>query len=465
MTLSWLAFVPVVAATTLPLWNTEASTAQLKGTDAISFDPLAVLAILWNPRASASASRLYAQPSSKRFRWPHMMQIGAITVPVSVLVNHLTMNYKSRHPAIEMFMGDVDRLKVKSTIGKEINLFTSLPISGGESALIGSLNFKSSKHPANDIYIVSLGNHNPIGGGEIHADVQEAVSVSPRTAFARVVFFASEATMGLLLLCGVIFSILRLDAWAITLFGTYLAHWMVSTAISFCHLIVTDDSLLIRDDPETVYAIYERPSGGWVIFKGPQETMERWARTAWTFSNSPLHLFLHWNWMISGLLASLASVANMVNMDGILQLGFLGTLLYGSVAELWLTVLARDLQSPSMSFLGPCTTAGVYANDKKFKSIVQASMGLDKDNRLDSLRWTALGLLPARDPFLAIEQASADLRETPLTSTSLESLLHSFDERCEDLPREDRKTVLGIRNAIQDVCNQRIEQAQQRRQP
>lgn len=37
----------------------------------ISFDPLDLIAVLPNPRASASAARLYGQISLDVFKWPH----------------------------------------------------------------------------------------------------------------------------------------------------------------------------------------------------------------------------------------------------------------------------------------------------------------------------------------------------------------------------------------------------------
>ncbi|KAI9149996.1 hypothetical protein HJFPF1_09746 [Paramyrothecium foliicola] len=439
-------------------WASEVPNPQVKGSDSISLDPLAVLAILWNPRASASASKLYAQPASKQYRWPHMMQIGAVTVAVSVLVSHLTMNYRSIHPAVEMFLGDVDKLHVKSTIGRAINLFTTLPLSGSESALIDSLNFRSSIHPANDIMVVSIG---ASGDGNTNVSTNVSTKQNPEQEqlapkhdrfFAKTIFLVTEIIMGLLLGGGTVYSIYESDVWAMALFGSYLLHWLASTAVSFCHMVVTDPNMRIREDDHLVYAIYERQSGGLIVFRGTQDVMERWARTTWTFVDTTWHRCVHWAWMISGLAAALTSIANMVNMLGYLQLCFLGMLLYGSVAEVWLTIASRNMQSRSTSFLGPVSTHGVYANDKKFKSIVQSGLGIDNKHLLGTLKWTELGLLPSRSPFTTLEDVIEKLHDAKLAdnerSAALESALEYYDENCKHLPQADQGTVAGIREEI-----------------
>lgn len=141
-------------------WESHISQPVLKTADVVSFDPLSLLAILWNPRASASAARLYQQPDMKIFRWPHMMQIGAVLVPVSILVNHLTRNYHSIHPAVDMCTGNIDDLEVRSTIGsvqrRSDRLFSKLPVSTSDSLLINTLSFKPSMFPTNDMMIVHV---------------------------------------------------------------------------------------------------------------------------------------------------------------------------------------------------------------------------------------------------------------------------------------------------------------------
>lgn len=444
-------------------WREDIQSPEVKQSNEISFDPLAVLAILWNPRSSASASRLYAQQSLRQFRWPHMMQIGAVTVPVSVLVNHLTNNYRSIHPVIEMFMTNVDKLSVKSTIGNAINLFTSLPVSGSELALIDALNFKSSLYPGNDIMVVSLRDVSPDDDSSASSHSgQRPRAQAFKGGLRKFMFLVTEAFMGVLVTVGLIFSILLGDIWAMVLFGSYFAHWVASTAISFNQLIIADPNLRIRKDATIVYAVYERPSGGWIVFKGTQAVMERWARTSWIFVNTVWHRIIHWVWVLSGLVASLASIANMVNMNGYLQLGFLGMLLYGSLAEVWLTTLGRGLSTRAEGFVGLHTNCVVHSKDKKFKSIIEASLGLDDDHRLGTLEWTKLGLLPARDPFTALEDVMQQLNAADVSSkgapspTVLEDALKHFDSRCKDLPGEEQGFVARVRQEIEQAWEKRI---------
>lgn len=62
--------VKIHVAASLPLGGLDEG--NLQGTSTkISFDPLALLAILHNPRAAASAARLYGQSYLGVFRWPH----------------------------------------------------------------------------------------------------------------------------------------------------------------------------------------------------------------------------------------------------------------------------------------------------------------------------------------------------------------------------------------------------------
>ncbi|OAQ59141.1 hypothetical protein VFPPC_10173 [Pochonia chlamydosporia 170] len=477
--LLWLS-ISCLAAASLP-WGSQDVTPGVKTSGPVSFDPLAILAILWNPRASVSASRLYAQPyhyGRKRQRWPHLMQIGAVTVPVSVLVNHLTRNYRSIHPALEMFMGNVDNLNVKSTIGKVVNLFPTLPVSGSESSFVDSLAFRPSKHPRNDIMVVSLlrPGMRVFGTGEDDSEVQHADTADKKNRrLSKTIFGLTEVVMGVLVSGGLTISVLLYDIWGVVLFGSYFLHWLASTAASLCQLVESDtwkEELNIRQDNDIVFAIYERPSGGWVIFKGTQETMERWARTSWRFvDNKPHNRLVHWAWMMTGLFAALSSVANMINMTGYMQLGFLGVLVYGSVAELWLTVLDQMSQPDSMSFLGPYSTHTVAANDKKYKSIVQACLSLDNTHRLGPVPWTELGLLPKREPFLALEQMIQSLHSAALANgdvadeASLDAALVHFDHSCKDLHQDEVDYQQGIRNEVERVWRERIQQEQKEAQP
>jgi hypothetical protein len=478
--LLWLS-ISSLSSAALP-WGNGDVTPGIKTSSSVTFDPLAVLAILWNPRASVSASRLYAQTyrgDTKRPRWPHLVQIGVVTIPVSVLVSHLTRNYRSIHPALEMFMGTVDKLSVKSTIGRVINLFPTLPLSGSEASFVDSLAFRPSMHPRNDIMIVSLlrpGRRALLVKHACHVPEPQHADARGRRKWllGRIIFGLTELVMGLILLAGLIFSILLADIWGAVLFGSYLLHWLVSTAVSLCQLVESDtwkEELNIRQDDDIVFAVYERPAGGWVIFKGTQETMERWARTSWRFANEkPHNQLVHWAWMMTGLYAALASVANMVNMTGYTQLGFLAALVYGSLAELWLTVVDQMFQPQAMSFLGPYSTHTVAANDKKYKSVVQACLGVDNAHRLGSVPWTALGLLPQREPFLALEQAIRHLHTLSCANGGiaeegwLDGALSEFDKSCKDLHQDEVDYSQGIRDEVERVWRERIANQEKQQQ-
>ena len=54
----------------LPLGGIQDGNLQ-QTSSTFSFDPLALLAVLHNARASASAARLYGQNNLGVFRWPH----------------------------------------------------------------------------------------------------------------------------------------------------------------------------------------------------------------------------------------------------------------------------------------------------------------------------------------------------------------------------------------------------------
>ncbi len=454
-------YVVIVALTniteaSLP-WDSKISHPVLKTADVVSFDPLSLLAILWNPRASASASRLYMQPDKKIFRWPHMMQIGAVLVPVSMLVNHLTRNYHSIHPGVDMCTGNIDDLNVKSTIGSvktgSDSLFSKLPVPSSDSLLINALNFKPSSSPTHDIMVV-----------HVMELSKKHVSHPPGKQWVEEkLILCTEFVMGSLILCGTVFSALLGDIWAIVLFAAYIFHWLASTAISFRQLVIPDPELEIQHDQTIVFAVYGRPSGGLIIFKGTQFTLERWARTSWLFTHNTLNTFIHWIWMLTGTAAAFASVSCMVNMSGYLQLGFLGILLYSSAAELWLTVLANELQTTT--FHGTLSTKGVKMNDKRYKSIIQATLGLDKDHRLDELRWIDLGLLPPMIVFQAMVTTLDYLNniDGPKCSGVLSDLVKAkviFDDACKNLEEKDFRTRDGIWIEIQRVWEKRQTESQ-----
>jgi hypothetical protein len=440
-----------VAEAALP-WDSEISHPVLKTADVVAFDPLSLLAILWNPRASTSAARLYMQSDKKTFRWPHMMQIGAVTVPVYMFVNHLTSNYHSIHPGLDMCQGSIDMLDVKSTIGSvkpgSDSSFSKLPIPVGDSLLIKALNFKPSMAPTNDMLVAHLR----------ELSREDIFHQSKKAWIEGKLVLCTEILMGLIVVCGTIFSALLGDIWAIVLFGTYLFHWLASTAISFRQMAIPDRELKIQPDETIVFAAYDRPSGGLIIFKGTQVVLERWARTKWVFNQNPINTFVHWAWIITGTASAFASQACMVNMSGYLQLGFLGMLLYSSAAELWLTVLANEL--PSDTFHRTLSTERVEVNDKRYKSIIQASLGLDQDHRLDKLRWIDLGLLPEMTVFQAMVSTldylnNLDAPKGPALQSNLVEAKAIFDDGCKTIPEKDFGTRDGIWLEIRRVWEQR----------
>lgn len=81
----------------------------------VTFDPLAVAAILHNPRANTSAAKLYTQHDRDLFRWPHTMMFGGTLIPLKLLVQHLTSRPSSLHPAISMCWDTTIKISVRST--------------------------------------------------------------------------------------------------------------------------------------------------------------------------------------------------------------------------------------------------------------------------------------------------------------------------------------------------------------
>ena len=474
-----LASIPTIftllpsASAKIPFNSAFKSAALKKQGSDVTFDPLGVIAILYNPRAAASAARLYTQPDIKDFRWPHMLQIGAALSPLAMLVRHLTQDYKSVHPAVDMCKDSMDNLTVTSNI-VQLALFDSLPLNMSNQWLTDLLSFQPSKIAGNDFVIVDI--HSISGTGAYSG--QDSPNVPKTREIRRRVFICGglirsfEGVMGTALAAGVVFGVLLADIWAIVLFISYLWHWIASTLLSFQPMVIPDPYLTVRESEKIEYAVYERPSGGSVIFKGRRDVLEQWARTNWVFAKGfvgtgngvtakqdqtlqnyaaqtqampnvgpqnvalthiqvpngaiiapgqhnvfvranttaqppavkPLKpykgvLSKHWNWIISGTFAAIASVACMVNMGGIMQLAFLGTLAYASIAEICVTFLARRIQASSHDFGGSTI---IRDKDKRYKSIIQATIGVDAAYRTTDLNWIEFDLLPGLPAFKAM---------------------------------------------------------------
>lgn len=405
--LDWIALLALTRPTraSLPWGPITISPESLRpSSQQISFDPLALLAVLHNPRAAASAARLYNQPHAEVFRWRHTMMIGGALVPFKVLVDHLVSQRVSIHPSLDMCEADLGRLEVKTDMPGR---FTELPISGSNLWLSNVLNFKPSKSPQNDILIVHVTN--------IRGKGRKDPASPPRLeCLLRDVFAFS---IGLLLLACTVLSILDADVWSTTLFAFYFFHWLTSAAISqleMVRLVEVNDSRdfsdRIRVDKTRRHAIYARPEGGKVVFVGHQDMLESWARMQYVYTHAPIKDIAHWLWIISGSLGSAASVICMVNMAAWFQLAFLGILVISSLSELELTIFLRRVQHNAINYgvvhYGPgrCFTWSM--------AIIKAAQGVPEPHALKSLDWIALGLLPKYKVFekLARDDETADGR-------------------------------------------------------
>ncbi|KAK6511387.1 hypothetical protein TWF481_000303 [Arthrobotrys musiformis] len=352
--------------------------AELKNDNDVTFDPLAVAAVLSNPRADRSAARLYLQLDRKDYKWPHTMMIGGTLPPVNTLVAHLSMNVTSIHPAITMCGIDIKLIPVRSDM-----IFKEFPVNNSNYRLNDLVEFRSSEIAGNDFMVINM--------DDLDDKSRRTHKLGMGSWPGRISLQIIGLANGLLLSAGVAFSVLTADIWAGTLFLFYALHWLASTFISFAEMIRIDVKGTIVADAKPRYAVYQRPEGGTVIFKGRKETLERWARETMEFNKTPMIVFLHWFWMISGTLAATASVACMVNMRGYMQLGFLAVLVYSSVAEIVATQISRRLQGASR---GEFSHQLVEGNITRTKGIIRATIENSPNCRLKGLNWIALELLP-----------------------------------------------------------------------
>lgn len=383
--LSLLLFPPFVSAVTFPFGISQP---VLKRSSEVSFGPLGVAAVLHNPRAETSAARLYTQPDRAIFRWPHTMMIGGALTPLSVLVAYLTSKYASIDPAVSMCLKDRINLPVRSTL-----VFPEIPVSLSNAWLRDILAFKASQYPENDFAVAQV--EDRFVQPNLGEPTTFYASKKPKPPLFTILDIL-DVICGLLLLTGVVFSVLTGDAWAIILFSAYTLHWMACTIISFNPPVKLQENKVISD-PSTEYAVYQRPEGGTVVFKGRKDTLERWARMTWKFNSRPQNHFFHWFWAITGTLAAFSSVACMVNMAAYLQLGFLGVLGYSSIAEILATRIARELQARARRENGGVSSQPtfIWGNATRTMGIIRATLlcGLDKD------LWFRLKLLPQTEVF------------------------------------------------------------------
>lgn len=385
----------------LPLGSINTGNLQSTSTQ-ISFDPLALLAVLHNPRAAASAARLYKQHNLPVFRWPHTMMIGGALPPFKLLIDHLVSQRHSIHPAVEMSKADTDRLEVHSNISD--GAFSELPITYSNLWLSDLLSFRPSSYPLNDILIVHVDNihgervrqasaihdgHHPVAG-----DAGRAIA----SWFQRCLLMMVNAAAMTMLLAGCVMSLLLGDMWSTALFGVYTCHSIASLAVSSVRMVCSSDATTrgadgfrVHNDATVRYAVYQRPEGGKIIFKGRQDTLETWARMAWTFQRSTLNNIIHWSWMLTGSLSAAASVVCMVNMRGYLQLAYLGALVISSLLEIIVTVVARNIQCSAIHY---GDTHIVNDNMKWSRGVIRAALETDERWSLQAMPWMEFGLFP-----------------------------------------------------------------------
>jgi hypothetical protein len=311
--------------------------------------------------------------------------------------------------------------------------------------------FKSSKKPANDFMLVYI------------ADTpMTKTEPPPSTKFlGRLVLHLIATLTGLILVVGIVFALLTADIWALTLFFFYGIHWVVSLAISAKSLVtVHNPEIPIKVDATTRYAIYQRPAGGTVVFKGRQDAMEQWARMTWQFKRTRTNNALHWCWVISGTLAAISSIACMVNMRGYMQLAFLAELVYSSLAEILATRVTRILQG---EMKGSDGSYPVRNNSSRTQGIIRATIEVSPKFRLVQLDWVALNRLPDQPIFSNMQgmlesinayQSRVETGEEPVSdletakNTTIEKAIADFRKVPVDDPALAERIIGEVRQAL-----------------
>ena len=430
------------------------SSANLRGSDSITFDPLGVAAVLGNPRADLSAARLYVQSNRQAFRWPHTTMIGGALTPVSTLVAHLAQ-YDSIHPAVSMCTSDEKTIDIISD-----TFIKNLRVNVSNLWLRDVLNFKPSKEP-----LQTRGDNSKFGraGNDFaiasvkhvfdHSVVPKAKVKRFSIRWRKAVINLTGLVTGLLLAVGMVFSVLTGDIWGLVLFFLYLSHWMASTLISFTYL-VKPTCPDIRQDNHIKFLVHERPAdiGGAVVFKGTQHELETWARTTLQFRRYVLADALHWFWIATGTLSAISSIACMVNMTGTFQLVFLAVLSYSSLAELWLTQTARYIQRELRESAGLGTVAVLTENSSRTEAITRATLGVGTECSLDGLDWVGLKLLPTTPVFSEFQKMLRILAAD--NGANLESTVAHFRNVCNpkgELGLKDVELVERIVNEVRSV--------------
>lgn len=391
-TLTALLLNAVTVQAKLPL-SPDDLRARLQEDNDITFDPLGVAAVLHNPRAQASAARLYTQYDRDSFIWPHTMMIGATLVPLQVLVEHMTATFSSIHPAITLCTKGTVNLSVVSNM-----VFKELPLDFSNAWLEDIIAFKSSSKPNNDFMLVHIPHDTPQTG-----------PVPWKVFIGRLSLHFISAITGAILGAAIVLSILSADIWSVILFFFYGTHWLVGVFISLTTIVtVHRPERPIPPDSTTRYAVYQRPAGGTVVFKGRQDDMEKWGRRTWEFVPTFTNKCLHWLWITTGTLAALASVACMVNMRGYLQLAFLGILFYSSLAEIVATRIARMIREETHL---PARSFPVLENNTRTRGIIRATIEAHRAIRLTNLDWVGLNRLPDFQIFKDMQEMLRRINE------------------------------------------------------
>lgn len=400
----------------------------------ISFDPLALLAILHNPRATASTARLYNQPSLRVFRWPHTMMIGGVLPPFKLLVDHLVSRGKSIHPATEMCTADTSKLEVFSDIG----WIGELPFTKGNIWLSDLLAFKPSSKVQNDILIVNLESIQGVRAKNADGSIIKA-------GYEQAVLDLVSSTTCAMLAIGLVFSVLCGDMWATALFTFYLLHGIASIVVSFVGMVSVKDVGGRAPEPNTplCHAVYPRAAGGRVVFKCRKETLEAWARLGWTYKNGTLRDILHWSWMLTGSLSAAASVICMVNMAGYLQLAYLGTLFISSLGEILVTQMVRKIENSAITYgsIAPPLTDNLYLS----KAIIRSALEVDDEFSLAGLDWVELNQLPQALQFRNLCELLPRIRQanpTPTEADLLAELGKGVEAKWRFLPERFAKEIL-----------------------
>ncbi|KAL4870220.1 hypothetical protein BDV12DRAFT_63387 [Aspergillus spectabilis] len=411
-TRSWLRAVALSSFATLTQakypFSSDRPQATLRDETTVSFDPLGVAAVLPNPRADASAAKLYVQFDKDTFHWPHTSMVGGTLPAMRMLVEYITSGLpsKSLSAPIKMCAKYITMIPVRSNF-----VFRELPLDFSNVWLNSLISFRSGDiNPGNDFMVIYIDEvvKSPEDINKLAKFTRVRLSKDPGVGWwmaARLTLYFLILVNGAMILAAMLVGILAADVWAFTLFFLYGSHWIASALMTFFPMVQVSTPPI---DPETSprYAAYERPEGGTVIFKGPKANMEAWARTTWKYEPTAIQSALHWAFMTTGALAAFSSIACMVNMRGYLQLAFLAVLVYATVAEIIATKISRWLQTKSK---GPVPHAILRNNEKRTQGIISATLAIQKICRLEGFDWIAMGLLPPLPAFSAMQPTLAEI--------------------------------------------------------